>query len=133
METSTILIVDKDETVSALLGAKLEDDSCDILRAEKSSEAIRILQEKKIRLLILNITNCIMPIEDIVPIVKGIDKDLPIIVTCETNYPDLESQVRAQKIFYYHIKSFGMSDLELAVNNAMAGSHARNDGYKEAE
>lgn len=116
-----------------MLRSGSDDGEYDIVRAKKSSEAIRILQEKKIALLILDVGSCIMPIKDVVPIVKGIDKNLPIIVTCDANSPDLESQVRAQKIFYYHIKSFGMSDLELAVKSAMAGNRARSDGYKEAE
>ena len=56
-----------------------------------------------------------------ISVIKGIEKDLPIIICAESNTPELESKIRKQKIFYYHIKSFGIEDLEMAVSNAVNG------------
>jgi DNA-binding NtrC family response regulator len=56
---------------------------------------------------------------EFVSIIKGMEKGLPIIVCAETNTPELESRFRHQGIFFYHIKSFGMHDLEIAILNAI--------------
>ncbi len=56
---------------------------------------------------------------DFVSIIKGMEKNLPIIICAETNTPELESKFRQQGIFFYHIKSFGMNDLEMAILNAI--------------
>ncbi len=42
-------------------------------------------------------------------------KDIPPI-------PELESRIRQQGIFYYHVKSFGPDELMLAISNAMERS-----------
>jgi DNA-binding NtrC family response regulator len=56
---------------------------------------------------------------DDLAIIKGLYRRLPIIITATENNPDLESRVRKKGIFYYHVKSFGMDELLLAINNAM--------------
>jgi hypothetical protein len=49
------------------------------------------------------------------------EKDLPIIICSEINTPELERRIRKHRIFYYHIRSFGIQDLEMAVSNAING------------
>ncbi|MFH1083494.1 MAG: hypothetical protein V1751_08895, partial [Pseudomonadota bacterium] len=56
-----------------------------------------------------------------ISVIKGMERDLPIIICAENNTPQLESEIRKHKIFYYHIKSFGMEDLEMAISNAVNG------------
>ena len=57
-----------------------------------------------------------------ISIIKGLCHHLPIIVTAEENNPELESRIRQQGIFYYHVKSFGPDELMLAISNAMERS-----------
>jgi len=56
-----------------------------------------------------------------ISVIKGIERDLPIIICAGSNTPELESNIRQQKIFYYHINSFGIEDLEMAISNAIDG------------
>jgi len=119
MEESKILFVDDDPTFYRELAKQLSSGQISFIHLTKSSEALRILQSENIGLLILNIKPSSIPIDEIIPIIHGINKNLPIIVTCDNNTPELEKQIRGQNIFYYHIKSFGISDLELAVKNAL--------------
>jgi DNA-binding NtrC family response regulator len=132
-ETQQILFVDRDTELYLQLGDCLADQSLAITHIEKSTEALRFLQGEHVGLVVLNVGSCSMPVSEIVPIIRGIDKDLPIIVTCDRNTPDLERQIRAQNIFYYHIKSFGISDLELAVKNALAKRRVKRVRIKEGE
>jgi DNA-binding NtrC family response regulator len=64
--------------------------------------------------------------EEVVPIVKGFNPGMPIIMTSDANTPKLESTILHHKIFYYHIKSFGNDELVLAVRNAVE-RHAQQD------
>jgi DNA-binding NtrC family response regulator len=133
MEPFRILYVDQDPALYEELNGRLGEDAADLVHARKSTEALRILQNQRVGLLVLDIDSCTMPVAEIVPIVHGIDKDLLVIVTCAKNTPETEKQVRAQKIFYYHIKSFGISDLELAVKNALEKWRAKRRASKEGE
>ena len=119
MEESKILFVDTNPSLCLELGKRLANEQLSFIHLHKSSEALRVLQSENVGLLILNIKSSSLPIDEIIPIIRGINKHMPIIITCDSNTPELEKQIRGQKIFYYHIKSFGISDLELAVKNAL--------------
>ena len=133
MESNRVLFVDKDKALFQDMAKRCVDDSMSFGHVSKSSEALRIIQGENIGLLVLDVGSCLMPIEEIIPIIRGINKDLPVIVTCKTNNPALERQIRAQNIFYYHIKGFGVSDLELAVKSALEKHNNKSSQIKEGE
>lgn len=60
-----------------------------------------------------------VPIERMIQILREIDPYVKIIVKTNSNSKELEAKVRSEKIFYYHIDSFGIDDLKLAVRNAI--------------
>ena len=59
---------------------------------------------------------------DAVSIIKMIDPKIEIIMTAEENSMELEAKVRRQNIFYYHIKSFDLQELKLAVRDVFKKS-----------
>jgi DNA-binding NtrC family response regulator len=67
-----------------------------------------------------------------ISIIKGISEDVQIIVCAENNTPQLESNARQKKIFYYHIKSFGTQDLEMAITSAINYSPHHPGGFSNA-
>jgi DNA-binding NtrC family response regulator len=56
---------------------------------------------------------------EVVPIIKALAPRLPVIITAPENSQELEVKVRQASIFYYHVKSFGLEELDLAVQNAL--------------
>jgi DNA-binding NarL/FixJ family response regulator len=54
-----------------------------------------------------------------ISIIKGLHRKLPIIITADENNPEQESQIRQKGIFYYHVNSFGLDELILAISNAL--------------
>ena len=86
---------------------------------ERVSEAIRKIQEEHFSVLILDVGVKDMAWSEALPIVKGLDAHLPIIMTSDHNTPELEASILKQRAFYYHVKSFGTEDLILAVRNAI--------------
>ena len=86
---------------------------------KRVSEAIRKIQEEHFSVLILDVGVKDMAWSEAIPIVKGLDAHLPIIMTSDHNTPELEAAILKQRAFYYHVKSFGTDDLILAVRNAI--------------
>ena len=75
-------------------------------------------QNNRIDALVLD--SCLLEEEwGFIAVIKGMEHELPVIVCAEENTPALESRIRQQGIFYYHIKSFGVEDLEMAIANAV--------------
>ena len=86
---------------------------------DRISECISNIQQRDVHALVLDVEAPEMKWYEAIPIIKGINPSLPIIITSSQNTPELEAKIRRQKVFYYHVKSFGVEELELAVRNAM--------------
>ena len=91
-----------------------------LLKADNLKDVLLTLQEHRIDSLVLDAAlleaDC-----GFISVIKGMEKNLPIIVCAEKNTPELESEIRKYQIFYYHIKSFGIEDLVMAIANAVNG------------
>ena len=111
--------------------------TCDLLlqegyRVEKTTrlnDVFRGLQREKIDVLILDVQMPEMKGYEAIPVIKGMAPNLPIIMTAAENSPELESQVRHEGIFYYHVKAFGFEELKLAVENAVKKSSGERIGH----
>ena len=122
----SILLVEPDQHTAKRLDAVLKKEKFKVHLAERGSETIRYVQQEHVSVLILDTGIKDMKWEEVVPIVKGFNPGMPIIMTSDANTPELESTILQQKVFYYHIKSFGNDELVLAVRNAVE-RHAQQD------
>jgi DNA-binding NtrC family response regulator len=114
-----VLIVEPDQHMSEKLYQIFQKERFVVSLAERVSEAIRKIQEEHFSVLILDVGVKDMAWSEAIPIVKGLDAHLPIIMTSDHNTPELEAAILKQRAFYYHVKSFGTDDLILAVRNAI--------------
>lgn len=116
----TILIAEQSGNTPKALAVFAAERGFELLKADNLKDVLLTLQEKRIDSLVLDAA---LLKEDcgFISVIKGIEKDLPIIVCAEKNTPELESEVRKHRIFYYHIKSFGIEDLVMAIVNAVNG------------
>jgi len=122
----SILLVEPDPHTAKRLDAVLQKEKFKVHLTERGSETIRYVQQEHVSVLILDTGIKDMKWEEVVPIVKGFNPGMPIIMTSYTNSPELESTILQHKVFYYHIKSFGNDELVLAVRNAVE-RHAQQD------
>ena len=122
----SILLVEPDPHTAKRLDAVLQKEKLKVHLTERGSETIRYVQQEHVSVLILDTGIKDMKWEEVVPIVKGFNPGMPIIMTSDTNSPELESTILQHKVFYYHIKSFGNDELVLAVRNAVE-RHAQQD------
>jgi DNA-binding response OmpR family regulator len=113
------LLVEPDQHTAKRLDAVLQKEKFKVYLVERGSETIRYVQQEHVSVLILDTGIKDMKWEEVVPIVKGFNSGIPIIMTSDANTPELESMILHHKVFYYHIKSFGNDELVLAVRNAV--------------
>ena len=127
----TILIAEPTEMLSLELHPFLVDIGFKTIQGRTLKETLLTLQNQIVDVLVLDAA---LLGEDcgLISIIKGIEQNLPIILCAETNTPEFEGKVRQQRIFYYHIKSFGIQDLEMAISNAINYSPHHSGGFPHA-
>lgn len=114
----TLILAEPVSALSSDLEAFFIKNGYQSIPARSLEETLLTLQNRKIDALVLDAA---LLREDFgfIPVIKGIEKKLPIIICAASNTPELETKIRKQGIFYYHIKSFGIQDLEMAISNAV--------------
>jgi len=116
--TKTIIIAEPADTLAPELHAFLGDTGFKSIRPTTLKETLLTLQSQRADVLVLDAV-LLEEDYDFISVIKGIEGDLPIIICAETNTPEFESKIRQQGIFFYHIKSFGIQDLQMAISNAI--------------
>lgn len=116
--SESILIAEPVEGISSELDRFLSETGLGSVRAKSLKETILCLQGQRFDALILD-SSLLEQDCGFISIIKGIEEDLPIIICADVNTPQLESDIRQQGIFYYHIKPFGIQELEMAISNAI--------------
>jgi DNA-binding NtrC family response regulator len=113
-----VLIAEHTEILSSELHSFLDDMGFSTILVKTLKETMLTLQQQRVDVLVLDAA---LLEEDcqFISVIKGIEEDLNIILCAETNTPEFESKVRKQRIFFYHIRSFGTQDLKMAILNAI--------------
>lgn len=117
-----LLIAGSDPALVKCLDDFLVDKGYTVRTVDNLRDLLVTVQQEKVNVLVMDICLAAGMGHEAISIIKGLNRHLPIIVTTEENNPALESSVRKRGIFYYHVKSFGMEELMLAIMNAMARS-----------
>ena len=114
----TIVIAEPTEYLASTLQPFLTDLGVIMVRLKTLKETLMALQNRRVDVLLLD-SDLLEQDCGFLSVIKGIAEDLRIILCADTNTPEFESNARQQRIFYYHIKSFGTQDLEMAISNAI--------------
>ena len=91
----------------------------DVVSDNDLGTAIHRAQSKRFDVIVLDANIQGMPVERIIQILKDIDPESKIIVKTDFNTKELEAKVRKEEIYYYHLDSFGVDDLKLAIESAI--------------
>lgn len=118
----TLLIAERGSELSGCLHPWLSEKGHQLIKVDNIKDVLMTLQRERVNVLVMDVG---LP-EDMgyeaISIIKGLYRKLPIIVTADENNPEQESRIRQKGIFYYHVKSFGIDELMLAISNAMMRS-----------
>jgi len=117
-----LLIAERGCGLAQGLSPWLEEQGHACKIVDNIKDVLMTLQNEKINVLVMDVH---LP-EDMgyeaISIIKGLHRKLPIIITADENNAEQESRIRQKGIFYYHVNSFGMDELILAISNAMVRS-----------
>ncbi len=118
----TLLIAETAGELAAGLNPWVSETGYQLIKVNNLKDLLVTLQSEKINVLVMDAGLAEGLGYEAISIIKGLHKKLPIIVTADENNPELESCIRQKGIFYYHVKSFGMDELMLAISNALVRS-----------
>lgn len=118
----TLLVAERSRELADGLSGWAQENGHQLLCVDNLRDLIMTLQQQKVNVLVLDLCLPEALGPEAIPIIKGICQRLPIIVTADENNPEQEGRVRQKGIFYYHVKSFGLDELMLAISNAMGRS-----------
>jgi DNA-binding NtrC family response regulator len=121
-KAETLLIAEPVSKLADELDPWLMERQCAVRVVDNIKDVFMTLQNEQICVLVMDASLTRAMGYEAISIIKGLCRNLPIIVTTEENNPEQESCIRQKGIFYYHVKSFGMDELILAISNAMARS-----------
>ena len=116
----TIILAEPVRALSSELNNFLIEKGFKTIFVKTLKETLLALQNQRVDVLVLD-ADLLEKDCGFISVIKGMEKDISVIVCSEINTPELESKIRQQRIFYYHIKSFGIQDLEMAISNAVNG------------
>ena len=118
-----LIITDTANSPDRELGAFLQNQNIDCEQVSDVFTGIRRVQERHYDIILLDTGLGDVQIKQTIRLLKGCDPNARIIVQTRNNSRDLESAIRAEQVFYYHIQSFGLEDLTTAIQSAL--EHAR--------
>lgn len=117
-QETKILIVDPDPMFSRKLSMILSSEGHDVEAAKGITVAVQRLKDVDFDCVVMDENLPEMKGHDAIPILRAVTPNIPIIITVTQNTLETESRVRQQDIFFYHVKSFDVYELGVAVLNA---------------
>lgn len=114
-----ILIVDPDPKAVEAWRTCLAIQGLNVESVPSIKGAVEKLKVLKCACMVIDVDLPQMKGYEAVPILQAIEPKAKIIMTAAANTRELESRVRQQDVFYYHIKSFSASELASAVSDAL--------------
>ncbi len=133
---SQVLIIDKSrgENLAKIIEA-LSSSNIEVTVEDDLGTAIHRFQKGRFDTVVVDTRVEGMPIERTIQILKNIDPTTKIIVKTQENSKELETKIRNEAIYYYHLDSFGPDDLRQAIEcaiiqqNWQAGAGKNADNY----
>ena len=118
----TLLIAQRGYDLAQDLCSWLEAQGHQYKTVDNLKDVLMTIQNEKVNVLVMDVRLPEPMGYEAISIIKGLDRKLPIIITANENNPEQEGRIRQKGIFYYHVNSFGMDELILAISNAMVRS-----------
>ncbi|MBN1155894.1 hypothetical protein JXB12_13330 [candidate division KSB1 bacterium] len=108
---------DKDKYLDLL--AYLEERGYEMIIENDWGASIERVQDQVFNVIVLDTSVKGIDIPQAIHIFRNFDPNVKIIVKTHNSTRQLESEIRKEKIYYYHIDSFDSNDLKLAIRSAI--------------
>ncbi|MBN2012202.1 hypothetical protein JW960_22930 [candidate division KSB1 bacterium] len=124
MKPSVMMIVRNTEGLHNELHDLLNQYGCELVIEESFGHGIEHAQNHFFNAIVLDTKVKDMELKQAIKIFKNLDPNVKIIVTTDSTSKTLETDVRKERIYYYHIYSFDPNDLKLAIKSAISNNIA---------
>jgi excisionase family DNA binding protein len=125
-----VAIVDDDEHAVAKLAESLQKDGYIVQCISSQHVLIQQVRSDWIDVLILNVDARGKHRHELLPMIKRVNRLLPIIVTSSDDSIELATRIREQGVFYFSLKPVDITEIKLALQNAL---NRRYTGQREHE
>ena len=115
----TLLIAERGSDLAQGLDFWLLQQGHRVKTVDNLKDVLMTIQNEKVSVLVMDVRLPEPMGYEAISIIKGLDRKLPIIITADENNPEQESRIRQKGIFYYHVNSFGIVELIMAISNAI--------------
>jgi len=112
-----ILIVEDDESLRLLYSTELSDEGYECLLARNGKEALRVLEEVRPDLIILDIVMPVMDGMEVLGRIIGQYRDIPIIL--HSSYPGYKEDFMSWSADAYLIKSIDLTELKTTIRDLL--------------
>ena len=119
MAGKVLMVIKKHNKTVEELSSLFNNNNVNITIEHDLGTAINRAQNSRFDVIVLDANIKGMPIERTIQILRDLDDGTKIIIKTNENSKELEAKVRKERIFYYHLDSFGYDDLRLAISSAL--------------
>ncbi len=114
-----ILVVDDEESIHLLYREELEEEGYEVISAMTGEEGLKLFQEEKPDLVILDINMPGMDGIEVLRQMKQMSPDVPVILS--SAYPEYKQDLASWASDDYIVKSFNLDELKNSVKRHLAG------------
>ncbi len=111
--------MDSDTATVQQLKVCMRKDGYRVLIIEKTADIFSYINNNEVNLLILDVDAWGVKGYELIPVIKRMNRLLPIIVTSGDDSIEIAAKVREQGVFFYTLKPIDMTEIRLAVKNAL--------------
>jgi len=125
-------IMDSDVDTVKKLTAALRKERYRVKSVNKTDELFTCINNNDLDILILDVDAWGVKGYELIPVIKRMDRVLPIIVTSADDSIDIAAKVREQGVFFYTLKPLDIAEIKLAMKNALEQNftHRPGRGYR---
>ncbi|GIL18824.1 MAG: hypothetical protein BroJett040_25750 [Oligoflexia bacterium] len=121
MKRKRLLVIDDEPEICSIIRTLLEDEVGDVVTAEKTEEALHILNEQKFDLILTDIMMPGMSGTKLLSKINSGDQKTPVIFISGVDAPEYVAQLNSMGAVGYLSKPFMAEELIKSVHQALEG------------
>ncbi len=116
---SQCLFISKPQNMDKTILKLLDNHQIQYELASDHVRAVQLAYESDYQVAVIDLDNAACPIEQTIRVLRERNPNIRVLVCTDQNSRELEMKIRKEHIYYYHVKSFGVGELNTALQSAL--------------